>query len=93
MDDGEDFRRPSSVSIDANAIFFDPNREVLGILGLSWRQDVLRLVDGKQSPGYMPVKNVQKFLAMVRGATQRIKGEDGADEEIVNVLTENGVGN
>jgi hypothetical protein len=75
----EDIKR----QIDANATFYDPTGELLLTLGLSWRQDVLRLMDGKTSPGYMPVKNIQKFLIMVRTATQRIKGEDASDEDVV----------
>jgi hypothetical protein len=70
--------------IEVNAVFFDPNREVLGTLGLCWRQDVLRLVDGKQSPGYMSLKNVRKFLSMVTSATQRFKGDDASDPDVAN---------
>ncbi len=43
-----------------------------------------RLVDGKQSPGYMPRKNVQKFLTMVTSATQRLKGDDASDQDVAN---------
>lgn len=74
--------------IEANAIFYDSDYGLLRILGLSWGQDVLRLLDGKTSPGYMPLKNVQKFLATVRSATQRIKGEDASDEDVVKFFRE-----
>ena len=60
--------------IDSNAVFYDPDHGLLRTLGLSWGQDVLRLVDGKQSPGRIPLKNVRKLLALVRSATQRIEG-------------------
>ena len=73
----EDIKR----QIDANATFYDPTGELLLTLGLSWRQDFLRLMDGQMSPGYVPLKNITKFLVMVRKAKQRIRGED---EEIVN---------
>jgi hypothetical protein len=58
--------------IDANAVFFVND----GLLGLSWQQDVLRLVDGQVSPGFMPLKNIKKLLAMVRGAKQPVMGDD-----------------
>ena len=66
--------------IDANAIFHDPG-SLLPTLGLSWQQDVLRLLDGQVSPGYMPPKNVKKFLAMVSHAEQRVPAEDGIEAE------------
>ena len=70
--------------IDANATFYDPTGGLLPTLGLSWRQDVLRLLDGQVSPGYMPLKNIRQFLSMVRDAKQWIKGEDGKDKDVVN---------
>jgi hypothetical protein len=66
--------------IDANAIFHDPG-SLLPTLGLSWQQDVLRLLDGQVSPGYMPPKNVKKFLGMVSHAEQRVPAEDGIEAE------------
>ena len=65
--------------IEANAVFYDPDHGLLPTLGLSWRCDVLRLLDGQESPGSMPVENVEKFLGMVRDAKQRIK-VDSAEE-------------
>ena len=47
--------------IDANAVFYDLDHGVLATLGMSWHQDVLRLLDGQESPGHMPHKNVRKF--------------------------------
>ena len=64
--------------IDANAVFVDPG-SLLPIFGLSWHQDVMPLLDGQKSPGSMPIENVRKFLAMVRGATQRVPSEEGID--------------
>ena len=48
-------------------------------LGLSWSENVLPLLDGQKSLGYMPIENVKKFLAMVRRATQRVPSEEGID--------------
>ena len=64
--------------IDANAVFVDPG-SFLPIFGLSWSEDVLPLLDGQKSPSFMPIENVKKFLAMVRGATQRVPSEEGID--------------
>lgn len=64
--------------IEANAILYDPG-SLLPTLGMSWRQDVLPLIDGQTSPGYMPVKNVETFLAMVKNAEQRIPSEEGVE--------------
>ena len=66
--------------IDANAIFYDPG-SLLPTLGLSWQQDVLRLLDGQVSPGYLSVPNVKQFLAMVNNAEQRVPAEDGIEAE------------
>jgi hypothetical protein len=65
--------------IDANAVFYDLDHGLLPTLGLSWHQDVLRLLDNQESPGHMPHKNVKKFLKLVRGATQRIPSEEGIE--------------
>ena len=67
--------------IDYNAIFWDPVYELLPTLGLDWRHDVLRLIDGQKSPGHMPHENVTKFLAMVRSATQRVASEGGTEDD------------
>ena len=64
--------------IESNAVFYDPGT-LLPTLGLSWSENVLPLLDGQKSPGYMPIENVRKFLAMVRGATQRVPSEEGID--------------
>jgi hypothetical protein len=52
--------------ISANAVFVDSDDDLLPSLGLSWRQDILPLLDGQKSPGYMPVQNAEKFLGIVR---------------------------
>jgi hypothetical protein len=65
--------------IDANAVFYDLDQGVLATLGMSWHQDVLRLLDGQESPGHMPHKNIKTFLAMVRDADQRIPSEEGIE--------------
>ena len=52
--------------ISANAVFVDSDNGLLPSLGLSWQDDILPLLDGQQNPGKMPVKNVKKFLGMVR---------------------------
>jgi len=70
--------------IEFNAVFCDPDHELLATLGLSWGQDVLRLLDGKTSPGYMPVGKVRNLLAAVRSATQRIEGDDASDEHVID---------
>ena len=64
--------------IDANALFVDSNG-LLPTLGFSWQEDVLPLIDGQKSPGFMPIENVNRFLEMVRGAKQRIPA-DSAEE-------------
>ena len=69
--------------IESNAIFCDPSGELLPTLGLSWRQDVLRFLQGQTSPGYMPLENIERFLATVRAARQRLKGNDRSDEESI----------
>ena len=63
--------------ISANAMFVDPDDGFLPNLGLSWRQDVLPLIDGG-TPGNMAVENVKKFLEMVRnteGSAQTISDD------------------
>ena len=52
--------------ISANAIFVDSDDSFLPTLGLSWKDDVLPLLDGRSNPGKMAVENVKKFLRMVR---------------------------
>ena len=52
--------------ISANAIFVDSDNGLLPRLGLSWSEDILPLLDGRSSPGYMPVQNAEKFLGIVR---------------------------
>jgi hypothetical protein len=54
--------------ISANAVFYDHDDGFLPTLGLSWKEDVLPLLDGQKSPGQMSVANVKKFLPMVRMA-------------------------
>ena len=61
--------------IEANAIFCDWHDELLGTLGLS-RQDVRSLIDGQKSPGYVPVENIGKLMAMLLSAKQRIVGDE-----------------
>jgi hypothetical protein len=61
--------------ISANAAFVDYDDRLLPSLGLSWQDDILPLLDGQQNPGKMPVKNVKKFLGMVRNT-------DGSAEAI-----------
>jgi hypothetical protein len=60
--------------ISANAVFVAPDDDLLPSLGLSWRQDVLPLIDDR-NPGQMPVRNVETFLGMVQDA-------DGSAEAI-----------
>ena len=72
--------------ISANAVFHDPDHDLLPTLGLSW-QDVLPLLDGRKSPGCMSPENVKKFLRMVRTAEQRVPAGaeiQGSDEEIAD---------
>jgi hypothetical protein len=54
--------------IEVGSVFRDADDDLLPSLGLSWRQDVLPLIDGRSSPGQMPVENVKKFLGMVQDA-------------------------
>ena len=51
--------------ISANAIFVDSDDRLLPSLGLSWQDDILPLLDGR-NPGNMAVENVAQFLAIVR---------------------------
>ena len=60
--------------IETNAVFYDSHLELLGTLGLS-RQDVRSLIDGQTSPGYIPVENVRKLMAMVLGGKQKVIGD------------------
>jgi hypothetical protein len=60
--------------IEENSVFHDWNHELLGTLCLS-RQDLRRLIDGQQSPGYIAVDNVRMLMAMVLGAKQRVVGD------------------
>jgi hypothetical protein len=60
--------------IEENAVFYDFHLELLTTLGIS-EQDVRSLIDGQQSPGYLPVENVRKLMATVRGAKQRVIGD------------------
>jgi hypothetical protein len=60
--------------IEENAVFYDFHLELLTTLGIS-EQDVQNLIDGQQSPGYLPVENVQKLTAMVLGAKQKVIGD------------------
>jgi hypothetical protein len=52
--------------ISANAVFYDHDDGLLPTLGLSWKDDVIPLIDGQQNPGYLSVLSVKKVLAMVR---------------------------
>ena len=61
--------------IDANAVFVDPG-SLLPTLGMSWRRDVLPLLDGQ---GHMPIENVKTLLGMVNNADQRLPFEDGIE--------------
>jgi hypothetical protein len=59
----------------------------LPTLGLSWRQDVLPLVDGQENPGYMPPENVVRFLRLVQDADQQLPSEEeieGSTDEIAD---------
>jgi hypothetical protein len=60
--------------VETNAVFYDSHLELLTTLGIS-DQDVRSLIDGHHSPGYLPVENVRKLMAMVLGAKQRIIGD------------------
>ena len=60
--------------INVNAVFYDSHHELLTTLGIS-RQDMQDLIDGRKSPGYIPVENVEKLLTMVVGAKQRVIGD------------------
>ena len=48
--------------IEENSVFYDFHLELLTTLGIS-EQELQRLIDGQQSPGYLPVENVQKLTA------------------------------
>lgn len=76
--------------ISANAIFVDSDDRLLPSLGLSWQDDILPLLDGQQNPGKMPVKNVKKFLGMVRmteGSAEEISDDfRGKRRELVGFL-------
>ena len=61
--------------IEENSVFHDWHHELLGTLGLS-RQDVRSLIDGQKSPGYVPVENIGKLMAMLLSAKQRIVGDE-----------------
>ncbi len=61
--------------IKDGCIFVDGD-DLLPTLALSWWDDVLPLLQGQENPGYMPVKNVKRFLEMVRGADQRLPSGD-----------------
>ena len=61
--------------IETNAVFYDSHLELLTTLGIS-EQNVRNLIDGHHSPGYLPVENVRKLIAMVLGAKQRIVGDE-----------------
>ncbi len=72
--------------IEANALFVDSNG-LLPTLGLSWREDILPLINGQQSPGYMTIENVEKFLGMVNNAEQRFPSREeieGSTDEIAD---------
>jgi hypothetical protein len=51
--------------ISANAVFVDSDNGLLPSLGLSWRDDIFPLIDGRSSPGNMAVANARKFLGIV----------------------------
>ena len=67
-------------------MFYDFHHELLTTLGIS-EQDMRSLIDGQQSPGYIPVENVQKLMAMVVGAKQRVIG-DADDAEVLSAAEE-----
>ena len=60
--------------IEENSVFYDFHLELLTTLGIS-EQELQRLIDGQQSPGYLPVENVQKLTARVLGAKQKVIGD------------------
>jgi hypothetical protein len=64
--------------IEENAVFYDFHLELLTTLGIS-EQDLCRLIDGQQSPGFIPVESVKKLMTMVLAAKQRVVGD--ADDE------------
>ena len=60
--------------IEENSVFYDFHLELLTTLGIS-EQDMQDLIDGQQSPGYIPVENIQMLMAMVVGAKLRVIGD------------------
>jgi len=76
--------------IEAGSVFRDPDDGLLPTLGLSWKDDVLPLIDGQKSPGYLSVQNVEKFLAMVRdteGSAEEISDDfRGKRQELIGFL-------
>ena len=66
--------------IDSAAIFNDADDRLLATLGLSWNDNVLPLLDERESPGHMLPNNVETFLAMVQTAKQQIPAEKESAE-------------
>ena len=60
--------------IDSAASFYDPYSvwAVLPTLGLSWWNDVLPMVEPPTGQGYMPIRNIKRFLGMVKQANQHL---------------------
>ncbi len=67
--------------IKAHCIFVDADG-LLPTLGLSWDENVLPLVQGGNSPGYMPPEHVVTFLKMVRTAEQHLPSGEEMNSEI-----------
>jgi hypothetical protein len=60
--------------VEENSVFYDFHLELVTTLGIC-RHDVQDLIDGQQSPGYLPVENVRKLMAMAARAKQQIVGD------------------
>jgi hypothetical protein len=56
--------------IEAGCVFFDPYID--GLFLMSFWGNVISLLAGQESPGFMRRENIVKFLAMVVGADQRL---------------------
>lgn len=62
--------------IESGSVFFDPYNEH-GLFPMSWWRNIMSLLS--ENPGYMRVKNVEKFVGMVKSADQRLPSGDAGD--------------
>jgi len=61
--------------IEDGSTFFDPY--IGGLFPMSWWRNIMSLLS--ENPGYMRVKNVEKFVGMVKSADQRLPSGDAGD--------------